>query len=208
MSKQSLPDADEPFVLADGTEIDPKTGLPIPKEFVPVPTNTEAVEVVHRTRIRLSDIPVPPEQMNAVSVIVAYMAMGMSIEEIAIATKMTVKQVENVRQSDIYEELRGHLIKGITEADAENVRTLISQNTMDAARKVINLMKDDGAGKALQFNAAKDVLDRGGQRPVDVHEHRILKEDELRIVYIKRDENEKPPTIELEAMEVDEDGDR
>ena len=39
------------------------------------------------------------------------------------------------------------------------------------------------------LDAAKDVLDRGGHRPVDIVEHINRMDGELRIVHIKKDEN-------------------
>ena len=203
MSTNNLPDEKDPIVLADGTEIDPETGRPIPKEFIPVPTNSEAVEAVHRTRLHLSDIPVPPEQMNTVSAILAYTVMGLSDQEIALVVKTSEGQVTKIRTSDIYEELKQHLIDGMVEQDGDNVRALFAHHSKTAATNIINLSQDNTSPASLRFNASRDVLDRAGHRPVDVHEHRVRTENTLKIVHIKREEKNDIPTIE---MEVDENG--
>ena len=47
----------------------------------------------------------------------------------------------------------------------------------------------ENAAPKFALEAAKDILDRGGHRPVDIVEHINRMDGELRIVHIKKDES-------------------
>ena len=68
-----LPTGAEPLVLADGTKIDPISGGVVKDEevLVRVPNNAEIKREITASRMRLGDLPVPPTQMNTLSVILS-----------------------------------------------------------------------------------------------------------------------------------------
>ena len=65
-----LPTGSEPLILADGTRIDPVNGSIIQDEVLVEVPNTETIkkEIV-AARKRISDLPVPPSQMNTLCLV-------------------------------------------------------------------------------------------------------------------------------------------
>lgn len=174
--------------LADGTKIDVRTGKPerpLPPSMVVMPNAFEAVERVSKVKMRLSDLPAPPKQMNVISVIVLYSMMGMSDTEIGIALNMTEAQVSRLRVSDVALELRRNVTDTVLSNDTDDVRSLFQQHSKNAAASVLHVMQYAEKDKD-RLAAAQDILDRAGHRPVDVHEHRISVEGGLKIEYVER----------------------
>lgn len=191
----TLPNGTEPLVLADGTKIDPASGVPVPVvDFVEVPTLTELQERVTNTRRRLSDLPVPPRQLNTISVILFYKTLGVTDEDIAGATGLTLEQVGSVAMSDVYAELKAEFVDSLIRNDLDNVRNLFVLNSKAAAAKSIGLI--NSSSEEIALRAAKDVLDRAGHRPADVVEHRHLVEGGLIIEHVDK----KKPTPEIDII--------
>ena len=96
-----LPLGTEPLVLADGTTINPIDGTIVEEEvLVEVPTAIDAQREVVSARLRISDLPVPPDQMNTLSVILSYSLQG--VENVDIATLLHIDEdwVADIKQSD------------------------------------------------------------------------------------------------------------
>lgn len=194
-----LPSQLEPLVLADGTKIDPQTGNAIKDRaaFIEVPTHFQAVKEVTESRRRLSDVPVPPKQMNGISLICFYVLFGLPVKDIAEQTGLTPDRINDVISSDAFGELQQAFMNDIFEQNKESVRGLIAQQQHSAAQQVAVLMNSDDEKVAL--SAAKDILDRGGNRAVDVVEHRHTMENELRIVVRKEKDD---PIIDLGVIDA------
>lgn len=191
----------EPLRLADGTLINPETGRPI-RSYFEVPSHSNAVREITAVRRRLTDLPVPPKQLNPVSLVVLYNLIGLDEGDIAVATGLSHEQVLRVQQSDAFRDIQSTVIDSIAKQDADDVRQLFSRYSTNAANRVVELMNEGDDKVAL--NAAKDVLDRAGHRPADVVEHRMKVEGGLRIEYIKRDENDDIPTIDVTPTDIEE----
>jgi len=159
---QNLPEANTPLVLADGTKIDPSTGRPVKvaSSFVEVPNGRRAQEIVARTRKRAVDLPEPPKTMNAVSVVLCYTMFGLAVQEVAIATGLTIEQVETIRKLEAYNELEAAIVDTVLESDSENVRAMLAQASHNAAHRITSLIDSDD--ETIQLAAAKDVLSRTG----------------------------------------------
>jgi hypothetical protein len=201
-----LPSNDEPLVLADGTKIDPTTGEAYREQrsqYVEVPSNSHAQRTQTRYRKRLADLPAPPKQMNAVGAVIFYRLVGLEDDEIAYATGMTEEQVGKLSMSDIFKEVKDEIVKSILEQDADDVRNLFMQNNKKMANRLFELAESDDEKVAL--NAVNSALDRGGQRPADIVEHRHSVEGGLTIEYIDRGKNDDTPTLDVEYTDVEDD---
>lgn len=199
-----LPSNDEPLVLADGTKIDPNTGQAYREQrsqYVEVPSNSHAQRTQARYRKRLADLPAPPKQMNAVGAVIFYRLIGLEDDEIAYATGMSEDQVGRMAMSDLFKEVKDEVVKVILEQDAENVRDLFMQNNRKMAERLFQLAESQDEKVAL--NAVNSALDRGGQRPADVVEHRHNVEGGLTIEYIDRNKEQDSPTLTVEYEEAD-----
>lgn len=149
-----------------------------------------------KVRRKLTDLP-EVSNMNVLSQIMCYDLFGLSVQDIATITKLTEQNVRTVLMSYDYGEFKKKMLASITETDKDNVRDFIAANSRKAAEKVLEIMECGNPKYALP--AAQDVLDRAGHRPVDVVEHRSKMDNELRILFVSKNENDKK---ELEAINV------
>jgi len=201
-----MPDGDDHLLtLADGTQINMRTGRPVTRDgvapgYVAIPSNTEAVREVTRVRRRLADLPELGARMNVVSAIAAYYMFGLEDFEIAHATGMTEGQVGRIRTTDAFTQIVDAITQNLVEGQAAGVRDMIEREAANAARNVVSLMSSDDEKVALV--AAKDILDRAGHRPVDVVEHRHKVEGGLVIEYVSRGGNDDVPMIDMSVEDV------
>jgi hypothetical protein len=191
-----LPQGTEPLVLADGTKINPINGKIVSDEpYVKVPNTEELKREITTARMRLSDLPAPPKQMNTISVILSYSLQGISDYDISMILSISEDAVLNIKKTDVYREVQANIIKSITESDLSDVRSLFVQKSRTAAQVMFDVLDDDDVGVLTKMTAAKDVLDRAGQRPVDIIEHRHKMEGGLTIEYV--DKKDDIPTIDI-----------
>jgi hypothetical protein len=182
-----LPQGTEPLILADGTVINPVDGsVVIDESLVEVP-NTETIkrEIV-ASRMRISDLPVPPNQMNTLSVLLSYTLMGITDEDISTALLIPLEQVTTIKKSDEYTKLSDAIVANIVASDLSTVRGMFVDKSRNAANVMFGAMEDVELGINTRMTAAKDILDRAGQRPVDVVEHRHKMEGGLTIEYVEK----------------------
>ena len=192
-----LPQGVEPLRLADGTLINPDGGAVIQPPLdvvVEVPNNAAIQREYIIKRRKIADLPVAPEKMTTISVILGYSLMGVQNEEIATLLGMKATQVGRVRMSDEFREIRNDIVHNIIESDNEGVRDMLSRGGVLAASRVLEGL--NSANEAHQLASAKDILDRGGHRPADVVEHRHKVEGGLTIEHVKR-EDQAIPVIDI-----------
>jgi len=194
-----LPQGTEPLILADGTKINPVDGTIVTDaSLVEVPNTEQIKREIVASRKRISDLPVPPAQMNTISVIISYSLFGINDEDISTTLFIPLDQVVAIKSSDAYHNLQEQFLKSIIESDLSSVRGMFVQNSRIAADKMFRLL--DSNNEATQIVAAKDVLDRAGHRPVDVIEHRHKMEGGLTIEYV--DKKSDVPTIDVTPKEM------
>jgi hypothetical protein len=198
-----LATADEPLVLADGTKINPTSGEVIRDKkysvFVEVPAGSEAQAIVAKARRSAAELPFQPGQMNIVSLVLFYTMWGLSPADTAIQLGITTSQVKNIQTLDAYKQVQEDIKKSVLEFEANDVRAVMQKHAMGAANKIVDLMEEEGA---LGFAAAKDILDRTGNRPADVVEHRHKMEDVLRIEVVEKKAEPDIPMINITPIEV------
>lgn len=153
-----------------------------------IKTNKKLQEEEARIRHRIDELPLQNGKMNTISVVLSYYLFGLNTNDIAIMTKLPIEQVENIIMLPAFDEMLKSVTKAIVENDTEDVRTYIQKQTKRAATKVLEIMETASPKFALE--AAKDILDRGGHRPIDIVEHVNKMDGELRIIHIKKDEKE------------------
>jgi len=195
----SLPLGTEPLILADGTKINPIDGtIHVEDALVEVPNTAQIKREIVASRKRISDLPVPPSQMNTISVILSYTLFGISDDDISTVLTIPLEQVEYIKSLDAYSELQTQFVKNIVESDLSDVRGLFVQKSRRAADKMFDLMESEN--EATRMVASKDVLDRSGQRPIDVVEHRHRMEGGLTIEYVEKKDD--IPTIDVTPKEM------
>ena len=194
-----LPQGTEPLVLADGTVINPVDGTVVDDaSLVEVPNTEQVKREIVASRRRISDLPVPPGQMNTISVIIAYSLFGVNDEDISNTLLIPLEQVTNIKESDAYVNLQEQFLKNILESDLASVRGMFIQKSSSAARVMFELLASKS--EATRTTAAKDVLDRAGHRPIDVIEHRHKMEGGLTIEYVEKKDD--IPILDVTPKEI------
>ena len=194
----SLPtDILEPLILADGTKIDPSSGKVIKEKrqsgFIEIPSASEAVAIVAKTRRSASELPLPPSNMNALSLVLFYTMWGLGDSDISITSGLSLDQVRNIKKLDAYKKFFTDITNSVLEQEAGDIRSFFKQKARTAAEKIVEIAEDDDG--VLAFKASQDILDRAGFRPSDVVEHRHTMENALQIEYIRNDPIEELPLI-------------
>tara|TARA_R110000796_G_scaffold128068_5_gene243504 strand:- start:561 stop:1151 length:591 start_codon:yes stop_codon:yes gene_type:complete len=191
-----LPQGSEPLILADGTVISPENGNVIVEEHViTVPNTVDIKREITASRMRVSDLPVPPDQMNTLSVIIGYSMMGVSDDDIANVIMIPLEQIKSIKLSDEYRLVQDGIVNNIMNSDSSSVRNMFVEGSRNAASLMVQVVNDSEMGINTRMSAAKDVLDRAGQRPVDVIEHRHKMEGGLTIEYVEKKDD--IPTIDI-----------
>lgn len=203
------------LVLADGTKIDKTTGSVIKDEQeIPELLDTdnqaacgddvdkdEIVAIKQRIPINryLNDLPGDTNGTRAIAVIAGLTLFGLSNREISIVCSTDVDKVGAIKQSERYEDFTTGIIDNVMRAQSDNVRAMFVNNAKGAAENLISGLKSKIP--EVRYASSKEVLDRGGFRPVDVVEHRIRHENELKIVHIRGDV-ERHVTIDTDYEEA------
>lgn len=190
-----------PLKLADGRLVYPSGEIVDPSharnEFIAVPTNREATQLVVSARRKLADLPDVPRTMNTVSVVLSYSLFGLSDTEIALATGLTELQVGTVKMADAYTQMHDAVVGSIIASEGDDVRQLFATHSRLAANSMISVL-NTSRSEVNKIAVARDILDRAGHRPADVVEHRHKLDGGLTIEIITRD-NKTMPTIDLEV---------
>ena len=192
-----LPIGTEPLVLADGTKINPLDGKILKDNIlVEVPNTREIQRDIVAARKRIADLPLPPEQMNTLSLVMAYSVFGLSDKDIGSVLSLSQEQVHNIKMNNVYNELQQNLVQSIIHSDTTEVRDLFVLNSKTSAQLFVDTVNDSEMGIGTRLSAANNILDRAGHRPADIVEHRHKVEGGLRIEYVKKEEQD-IPTIDV-----------
>ena len=191
-------DEQEPLKLADGTLVYPDGRVEKERSsFVEVPTRSEAVRQVMKVKKTLLDLPVPPKNANGVGLVVFYRMWGLGNSDIAIALGVTEQQVVAISTSPAYEALYNDVMKRMMERDGEEIAAKIAAYSHEALEKVVEVVRTSDSEKYALI-AAKDLLDRGGHRPVDLVLHKHEVDGVLKIEYVQP--QSAAPTIEVQVV--------
>ncbi len=192
-----LPIGTEPLVLADGTKINPLDGKILKDNIlVEVPNTREIQRDIVAARKRIADLPLPTEQMNTLSLVMAYSVFGLSDKDIGSVLSLSQEQVHNIKMNNVYNELQQNLVQSIIHSDTTEVRDLFVLNSKTSAQLFVDTVNDSEMGIGTRLSAANNILDRAGHRPADIVEHRHKVEGGLRIEYVKKEEQD-IPTIDI-----------
>jgi DNA-binding helix-hairpin-helix protein with protein kinase domain len=196
-----LVDPDAPLER-NGSVLSPKGGtLPSASEFVEIKSNSEVQRRASETFRKLADIPTERENLNAVSIVLAYTLMGISEQEISDVTGLSVEQIGNIKMLDAYTYSENAVIDRLIKEDTDDVRKMIAQHSRNAVNRIAHLSQHSEFD-AVQLKASQDILDRAGHRPVDIVEHRHKMDDDLRIQVIEERKVE-GPQIDLQVVEIE-----
>ncbi len=200
-------DANEPLILADGTKIDPATGKVVREKrqgFVEIPNASQAIAIVAKTKRSISELPLPPQKMNAVSLVLFYTMFGLADADIAITVGISRDQVKNIKALPEYLSASQDIQASVLAHETNEVRDIFQKHARGAAQKIVEIASNADEDSVLGFKAAQDVLDRAGHRPADVVLHKHGLDDSLKIVYIQQQPSETIPDASIIDAEFEE----
>lgn len=183
----------EPLILADGTRIDPVSGRVVrddEPEIVEIPSATEAQRLVTETRRTLAELPAIPDTMNPINIVLCYDLFGMSSSEIAVATRLTVEQVESIKAHDAYGQMRASVCKSIQSATENEVVDIMAKGRVRAARKLYKLVDNTDPDIALKASSQIMTHSKAMNDKTDGM-------DVMEIKIIRKGQNQEMPTITL-----------
>jgi len=192
--------------LKDGTLIDTKSGKRVTKQtevekaMTAVVAATPAAEFNVSRRRYLDELPAKPELMNPLAVILMYRMFGLHDDDIAYLVSVDVERIQMLADTPEYTKLREVILTNVREFDQDIVRKTLNKNAILAAQSIANVLSNDEASIGEQLSAAKDILDRTGNRPVDVVEHRHSVNGGLVIRVVKQANAVDLPTIDMEPV--------
>lgn len=194
----ALAKQDEPLVLADGTRINPSDGTVMrdAPTYVEIPTHRDAQQIVAATRRKLGDLPDVPARINPLSCVLMYTVLGLSEQDIAIALGTTTVQVGRIKTLDAYTQLYNDLINSLVDNEIADVRAYIASHAKHSAKRIVEFAKQTN-DSVLAFGAAKDILDRSGNRAADIVEHRHKLEGGLTVIHVRKTETKDDDIIDI-----------
>jgi hypothetical protein len=200
----TLPLGTEPLQLADGTMINPISGAvmsAIDSIVTEVPNTEEMQRDIVASRKRIHDLPVPPKQMNTLSLVLMYSLFGLDNSDISNILSIDIEQLQNIKMNDAYNTLSTQIVNTIVESDTNSIRDIFAMNSRRSAQLFVDTVANPEMGITTRMTAANNILDRAGHRAADIVEHRHKVEGGLTIEYIKNDEQD-IPTIDITPQEV------
>jgi len=183
---ETLPDPNEPLQTEDGT-LPPLSSVSsnrFGRNYEEIPSNIQTQRQVARVQRTIKEIPIDPQQLNAVSLICAYTLIGLSDSDMAVATGLTEKQIGILKMSEGFSYVYDAAIESIISTDADDIRQMVVGHARESVRTIANL-RDGSEFDQVRLAASKDLLDRAGHRPADVIEHRHSLDGDLRINIIE-----------------------
>ena len=122
-------DPNAPLILADGTKINPVNGSVIKdrkySEFVEIPAAKDAIAAVTKARRSVAELPVPGQQMNALSLVLFYTMFGLSDVDISLQLgSLSVPQIKKIKTLPEYAQLSETMLKSVLEHEATDVRKI------------------------------------------------------------------------------------
>lgn len=153
-----------------------------------------------QVRRKLTDLP-DISNINLFSQVLCYHLFGLSAKDISTITKISEQNIQTMLMSYEFGEYKNKVLKSIAETDQENVRDFIAAKSKRAAEKVLEIMECGNPKFALP--AAQDILDRAGHRPVDVVEHRAKLDNELRILFVSKNDDDRKKLESITAQDAE-----
>jgi hypothetical protein len=207
--------------LADGTLIDPLTRQPVgitqadgsapsvladPQQIDsdgaddPAASSLQQVgTIAPLARRSLLDLTLNAAQMAVVNNVLVYTLWGLPDDEIAIQCNCSVSDVHTVRDLDEYTRMHDALLAGMRQSYTASAHGIISKAAVAAARVVVSSLQSPS--KRMQFDAAREVLDRSGHRAADHAQININlnkgTDDALVIRVVRESEQPHVPTLDL-----------
>lgn len=182
----------DPLITDKGIKIEPEgyaNGRPLPSEKPALVLDASSFRPMRKRNIK--ELPADTNMMNGVAVVFLYTLMGVGDREIADTLRVTVPEVEAVRQHSAYRECFDAIVGEFINKNSDLLAARIAAYS-HSALDVVGSISMNGKKEETRLKASTDLLDRAGVRAKDVAERNSgSKANELRIVIVKPDDHTK-----------------
>jgi hypothetical protein len=150
-------------------------------------------------RTAIADLPAIPAATATVGVVWIYYMLGLDDVDIATVTGLKVKQVETIKGMDTFNKVDERIKRNFANQNESDIQTTIAASAANAIEVVKETMQDKEASPSTKLKAAKDILDRAGFAPKQVHEHKMTMNGGLLIKVIHSGNEAAIPGIMIDA---------
>lgn len=187
-----LPKPGAPLQLADGSVLQPTVASTFKR--TEILSNTAAQRLVSNTHRKLEELPATAKQLNGFAAVLTYTGIGLSDDEISVATGLTGEQIVWMRQQPAYTTLETYILSAAKQEAVSEIKAILVGGEIKAATKIVELVESDN--EKISLAAARDILDRGGHKAAEQIDIRQSMMNEFRIEVV--DKRERLPIIDLE----------
>ena len=128
------------------------------RRFVKLPTKQKAVD---RRIVRNSvELPDAPDRTNPIALVVCYDLYGLSTSRCASALGFTEHQIEKIRETAIYDEIKQSIISNIGATGDNEIKAIFIENAKKAAKVLVEQLDSNTSSQAV--SAAMKILGFAG----------------------------------------------
>lgn len=146
------------LVLKSGRVIKPKQALqPAAQIGREIQSGRAAAATLERVHRKLGDLPETAEKLNAISCVLLYTSIRLADEDIAVALKTSVENIQRLRDLDAYKQLSEMFDVTVFDDAKRTANHIISRHAAVAAQRIVEAVDDEDVA-AGKVSAAKEVL--------------------------------------------------
>lgn len=147
------------MLLKDGSVVTtlPQPAAQISREIRSGRQSARALERIHR---KLGDLPDIPQKMNPVAAVLLYSCIGLNNADIATALGASEKQIEVIKDSELYSKLFQLFDTSVFEDARRNAKHIISRAADHAAETMVAALGSND--EAIALAASREVLKTAG----------------------------------------------
>lgn len=125
-----------------------------------IESGRSAQRTLERMHRKLVDLPESGDKMNAICAVMAYSAVGIKDEDIAVALRTTPANIKMLKECEPYKQLAQMFDETVFEDAKKQAKHIIARNADKAATKMVALVDSDDESVAAV--ASREVLRLSG----------------------------------------------
>lgn len=184
--KRELARPGDPYVAPDRTIVPPEPISRTPA--VDVDTRVDPKNFKPNARRTLKDLPADVRMINACSCIFMYTLMGIGDRQISEALKISITQVQQIRDHSAYAECFNLVVGEFVNANSDHIQARLAAYSHGAVSQIAKIAFT-GEKENNQLKASNDLLTYAGFNKKDLNSKGDSLMNELRIVFIENEGN-------------------
>lgn len=184
--KKELARPGDPYVAPDRTIVPPEPLSRTPA--VDVDTRIDPKNFKPNARRTLKDLPADVRMVNACACIFMYTLMGIGDRQISEALKISITQVQQIRDHSAYAECFNLIVGEFVNANSDHIQARLAAYSHGAVSQIAAIAFN-GEKENNKLKASNDLLTYAGFNKKDLNNKGDSLMNELRIVFIENEGN-------------------